>query len=215
MGPASASPGAKASRLNTPRAITAFIARRLAREPASVGAVAPAMEPGSILPSVRALLHTEFAALLARAGVSQAAFARLSGVTPRQVNKWARGQAAVPRWAALLAALMEDTAPEALLLMLADAGRHPAQLPSGARRPLRRRQGRHPPGDAGIGPALPPRQGRPAGIDGRRQRRLCRRRIIVFSTATAMATTPSCTRRLRARSLGPIRCLYLDIAVSA
>ena len=32
----------------------------------------------------RQLLHTEFAALLARAGVSQAAFARLSGYTPRQ-----------------------------------------------------------------------------------------------------------------------------------
>jgi len=41
------------------------------------------MEPGSMLPAMRALLHTEFAALLARAGVSQAAFARLSGVTLR------------------------------------------------------------------------------------------------------------------------------------
>jgi DNA-binding transcriptional regulator YiaG len=45
---------------------------------------------------VRALLHTEFAALLARADVSQAAFARLSGYTPRQVNNWARGRAAAP-----------------------------------------------------------------------------------------------------------------------
>jgi len=52
--------------------------------------------------------------------VSQAAFARLSGVTPRQVNKWTRGHAAVPRWAALLAVVLEDTAPEALLLMLDD-----------------------------------------------------------------------------------------------
>ena len=33
-----------------------------------------------------ALLHTEFAALLARADLSQASFARLTGVTARQVN---------------------------------------------------------------------------------------------------------------------------------
>jgi hypothetical protein len=33
---------------------------------------------------MRALLHTEFDALLARAGVSQANFARLTGVTARQ-----------------------------------------------------------------------------------------------------------------------------------
>jgi hypothetical protein len=46
--------------------------------------------------AVRALLDTEFAALLARADVSQAAFARLSGYTPRQVNNWARGRAAAP-----------------------------------------------------------------------------------------------------------------------
>lgn len=72
---------------------------------------------------MRALLHTEFTALLARAGVSQAAFARLSGVTPRQVNKWARGHAAVPRWAPLLAIVVEETAPEALLLMLDDTQR--------------------------------------------------------------------------------------------
>ena len=35
---------------------------------------------------MRALLHTEFAVLLSRAGMSQAAFARLAGVTARQVN---------------------------------------------------------------------------------------------------------------------------------
>jgi len=40
-------------------------------------------------------------------------------------------------------------------------------------------------------------------------------RIIVFSTATAMATSPVWSGRLRARSLGPIRCLYRAIAVSA
>ena len=71
-----------------------------------------------MLPPMRALLHTEFAALLSRAGVSQAAFARLAGVTARQVNNWSRGRAAVPRWAALLAVVLEDTTPEALLLML-------------------------------------------------------------------------------------------------
>jgi len=45
---------------------------------------------------MRRLLHTEFAALLGRADVSQAAFARLTGVAPRQVNNWCRGRAAVP-----------------------------------------------------------------------------------------------------------------------
>ena len=37
-------------------------------------------------------LHTEFAALLVltRANLSQAAFARIAGYTPRQVNNWAR-----------------------------------------------------------------------------------------------------------------------------
>ncbi len=40
-------------------------------------------------------------------------------------------------------------------------------------------------------------------------------RIILFSTATAMATSPPCAGKLRARSLGPIRCLYLNMAVSA
>ena len=73
-----------------------------------------------MLGDMRALLHTEFAALLARAGVSQAAFARLAGVSARQVNNWSRGRAAVPRWAALLAVVLEDTTAEALLLMLGD-----------------------------------------------------------------------------------------------
>jgi len=36
------------------------------------------------------------------------------------VNKWARGHAAVPCWAALLAVVLEDTTAEALLLMLDD-----------------------------------------------------------------------------------------------
>jgi transcriptional regulator with XRE-family HTH domain len=63
-------------------------------------------------------MHTEFAALLARAGVSQAAFARLAGLTPRQVNNWARGRAAVPAWAGLLAVILQDHSPEALTIML-------------------------------------------------------------------------------------------------
>ncbi len=36
----------------------------------------------------------------------------------------------------------------------------------------------------------------------------------MFSTAAAMATLPSWAGRFRARSLGRIRCLYLDMAVS-
>jgi transcriptional regulator with XRE-family HTH domain len=66
---------------------------------------------------MRTLLHTEFAALLARADVRQAAFARLTGVTPRQVNNWCRGRAAVPRWAALLAIVLEDTTQDALTIV--------------------------------------------------------------------------------------------------
>ncbi len=69
---------------------------------------------------MRALLHTEFAALLARADVSQAAFARLTGVTARQVNNWARGRAPVPAWAGLLAAIVQAQSP-ALLAIAAEA----------------------------------------------------------------------------------------------
>jgi transcriptional regulator with XRE-family HTH domain len=64
------------------------------------------------------LLGTEFTALLARAGVSQAAFARLTGTTARQVNNWCRARAAVPAWAAALAILMQDTSPEAIQILL-------------------------------------------------------------------------------------------------
>ena len=69
---------------------------------------------------MRALLHTEFAALLARAGISQAGFARLTGLTPRQVNNWCRGRAAVPAWAAALAVLLEERSPEAITLLVAE-----------------------------------------------------------------------------------------------
>jgi transcriptional regulator with XRE-family HTH domain len=70
---------------------------------------------------MRALLHTEFAALLARAGVSQASFARLTGMTARQVNNWARGHALVPKWAALLAVALQDVSAEALTIALEEA----------------------------------------------------------------------------------------------
>jgi len=67
---------------------------------------------------MRALLATEFAALLSRADVSQAAFARLAGVTPRQVNNWCRARAAVPTWAAALAIVLQETSPEAIGILL-------------------------------------------------------------------------------------------------
>lgn len=70
---------------------------------------------------MRALLHTEFDALLARASVNQASFARLTGVTARQVNNWARGRALVPQWAALLAVALQDFSPEALTISLEEA----------------------------------------------------------------------------------------------
>jgi transcriptional regulator with XRE-family HTH domain len=67
---------------------------------------------------MRTLLHTEFAALLARAGVSQAAFARLAGLTARQVNNWCRGHAVVPPWAMALAVLLEQHSPEAIAMLI-------------------------------------------------------------------------------------------------
>ena len=67
------------------------------------------------------LTATAFAALLARTNVSQAAFARLAGVTPRQVNKWCRGRAAVPAWAAVIAVVLHDRSPEALTIDLEEA----------------------------------------------------------------------------------------------
>jgi transcriptional regulator with XRE-family HTH domain len=70
---------------------------------------------------MRALLHTEFNALLARAGVTQAGFARLAGLTPRQVNNWARGRAAVPKWAALLVVALDALTPDGVEIMVEDA----------------------------------------------------------------------------------------------
>jgi hypothetical protein len=67
---------------------------------------------------MRALLGTEFAALLARADVSQASFARLTGYTVRQVNNWCRARAAVPPWAAALAVLLQNASPEAIQILL-------------------------------------------------------------------------------------------------
>lgn len=67
------------------------------------------------------LTSTAFAALLARANVSQAAFARLAGITPRQMNKWCRGHAAVPVWAGLIAAMLLERSPEALAIDLEEA----------------------------------------------------------------------------------------------
>src|SRR5271165_936097 len=66
---------------------------------------------------MKALLGTEFAALLARATISQAVFARLTGYTTRQVNNWCRTRAAVPPWAAALAVLLQAS-PEAVQILL-------------------------------------------------------------------------------------------------
>jgi transcriptional regulator with XRE-family HTH domain len=70
---------------------------------------------------VTPLLHTEFAALLARTGLSQAGFARLTGLTARQVNNWCRGRAAVPRWAAALAVVLDEYSPDAIAMRLEEA----------------------------------------------------------------------------------------------
>ncbi len=76
------------------------------------------MELSSILKPLRMLQHAQFAAILAAADVSQAAFGRLAGVSARQVNKWCRGRAAVPQWAALLALALRELSAETLTIML-------------------------------------------------------------------------------------------------
>jgi len=95
---------------------------------------------------MRALLNTEFTALLDRASLSQAAFARLAGISARQVNKWARGGAAVPQWAALLVVALMEQPPEALICSLLGAkfswaevlGVSPLAQPAEARRAMTR-----------------------------------------------------------------------------
>lgn len=67
---------------------------------------------------MQTLPHAEFVALLASADVSQASFARLSGVSPRQVNNWCRGRAALPRWAGLLGIALRELSAETLTIML-------------------------------------------------------------------------------------------------
>lgn len=60
----------------------------------------------------------QFTWLLARADISQAAFARQTGLSTRQVNNWCRGRAAVPRWAVLLALAFRELSVEALTILL-------------------------------------------------------------------------------------------------
>jgi hypothetical protein len=66
---------------------------------------------------MRLLLHTEFALLLKRAGIKQSAFARMSGVTARQVNRWCRGDATVPLWAAGYVAALTHVPSHTIALM--------------------------------------------------------------------------------------------------
>ena len=70
---------------------------------------------------MRTLTGIAFATLLARADVSQAAFARLVGVTPRQVNNWCRSRAAVPVWATIIAIVLQHRSAEALTIDLEEA----------------------------------------------------------------------------------------------
>jgi len=81
----------------------------------------PEIELVSMLRAMRTLLATEFTALLDRAGLSQAGFGRLTGVTARQVNNWARGRGAIPRWAILLAVMLEEISADELAHRLEEA----------------------------------------------------------------------------------------------
>jgi DNA-binding transcriptional regulator YiaG len=86
-----------------------------------------------------------FTALLARADVAQAAFARLAGVTARQVNNWCRNRAAVPRWAALLAIALAEISPDELEIRLAEVQSALKGMPA----PVSLEQGHEAPG-AGL-----------------------------------------------------------------
>ncbi|MEE3504035.1 hypothetical protein [Acidiphilium acidophilum] len=66
---------------------------------------------------MEAISGSAFTALLRQAEVNQAGFARLSGVSPRQVNKWCRDRAAVPRWATMLALALRELSLETLTIL--------------------------------------------------------------------------------------------------
>jgi DNA-binding transcriptional regulator YiaG len=72
--------------------------------------------------------------LLARADVSQAAFARLAGVTARQVNNWCRDRAVVPSWAAVLAGVLQEQSPEALTILVEEQLARAPVAPTGEAR---------------------------------------------------------------------------------
>ena len=79
------------------------------------------MELSSIPNLMKTLPGPTFAARLIQADVSQAAFARLTGISARQVNAWCRGHAVVPRWAAIIALMLPEFTPEMLTLMVEEA----------------------------------------------------------------------------------------------
>ena len=79
----------------------------------------------------------------------QAAFARMAGVTARQVNTGCRGRARAPRWAMILAAVLQKLSPDALAMMLEAALRSPA-LPAR----LDQDAGPRPPQEAGQRPVM-------------------------------------------------------------
>jgi hypothetical protein len=93
-------------------AITALIALK---SPATPRSGAPYRTEFYNMGAMRTLLHTEFAALLTRTGTSQARF------SPGQINNGCRGRAAVPPWAAVLAAILDERAPDALEMVVEDA----------------------------------------------------------------------------------------------
>ena len=61
------------------------------------------------------IVHTEFAAQIRRAGITQAAFAQLCGVTTTAVSYWCTGRRQVPQWARALCAALEVLEPDELL----------------------------------------------------------------------------------------------------
>ncbi len=64
---------------------------------------------------------TPLAALLAKADCSQAGFARLTDITTRQVNAWCRSQAVTPRWALILATILQQHSADTLAVALEEA----------------------------------------------------------------------------------------------
>ena len=135
--------------------------RPRSHQPRTVTATMTAAE-ALYLQAMRALIGTEFAALLARADVSQAGFARLAGYTTRQVNNWCRARAAVPPGPRRWPSSCRTPRPR----LSRSCSRSSVQLARDTRRAAQRRCRHNSPRLGQARPRPPSRQGRYPATDG-------------------------------------------------